>query len=216
MTTALPPQQNTEPSEQRVVLRNVGWDTYESLLRDLEDSSAPRLTYDRGTLEIMSPLRQHEELNRTINLFVEVVTEEWEIDTRNLGSTTFRREDLERGFEPDTCFYIQNAAQIEGTGEIDLLRDPAPDLVIEIDITHPSLDKMALFARLGVPEVWRYDGSEVTFFHLENARYEESETSRALPRVARTVANDFVRRSVTQRKTIWVRELRRWAREQLG
>src|SRR5262249_51872696 len=91
--------------DQRMILRNVSWETYERLLADHRDCSAPRFTYDRGTLEIMSPLPEHEESNRTLALLVEVVAEERELDIRNLGSTTFKREDLERGFEPDSCFY---------------------------------------------------------------------------------------------------------------
>ena len=99
------------PAEQRVVLHNIGWNTYELLLADHENNSAPRFTYDRGELEIMSPNPEHERINRTIDLFVEVVAEELGLDTENLGSTTFRREDLKRGFEPDTCFYVQNGTE---------------------------------------------------------------------------------------------------------
>ena len=96
----------TQP-EQRVVLYNVSWQTYEHLLTDLESSSAPRLTYDRGTLEIMSPLAEHEDYNRALVSVVDVAAMEWDLDYRSLGSTTFKREDLERGFEPDSCLYIQ-------------------------------------------------------------------------------------------------------------
>src|SRR5215212_9595441 len=92
------------PVEQRILLSNISWETYERLLADHLDSSVPHFTYDRGLLEIMSPNPEHEKINRTINLLVEIVAEEMGLDTENLGSTTFRREDLERGFEPDTCF----------------------------------------------------------------------------------------------------------------
>src|SRR6185503_6502189 len=102
------------PPEQRIMLRNVSWETYERLLADHLDSSSPRFTYYRGALEIMSPSSEHEELNRAIARMVEIIIEEMDIDARNLGSTTFKREDLERGFEPDSCFYIQNAELIKG------------------------------------------------------------------------------------------------------
>src|SRR5579859_1343156 len=92
--------------EQRVILHDVRWKTYEELLHDLESSSAPRLTYDRGTLEIMSPLPEHERYNRAIASVVDTAAMEWGFEIDALGSTTFRREDLERGFEPDSCFYI--------------------------------------------------------------------------------------------------------------
>src|SRR5947209_15786668 len=100
------------PLEQMVVLRSVSWDTYERLLADHRDSSAPRFTYDRGALEIMSPLPEHEKYNRAIAALVEVVAEARGLDFENLGSTTFRRDDLQRGFEPDSCFYIQHELAI--------------------------------------------------------------------------------------------------------
>src|ERR671939_1507804 len=161
------------PPEQRVILHNVRWETYERLLADLQDSSAPRLTYDRGTLEIMSSSSEHERYNRTIAQVVEELAVEMEIDLDNLGSTTFRREDLDRGFEPDSCFYIQNAVRVRGKKRIDLTVDPPPDLVIEIDITSPSLDKFPIYAAVGVPEVWRYDGTHVTMYRLTGERYVE-------------------------------------------
>jgi Uma2 family endonuclease len=110
----------------------VSWTTYEQLLADLASQSSTRLTYDRGILEIMSPLPEHEEGNRTIALLVEVLAEAMGIDVRNFGSTTFRREDLARGFEPDSCFYIQHEADISGKSAIDLTADPPPDLVVVI------------------------------------------------------------------------------------
>src|SRR5215207_2585581 len=108
------------PPEQRVTLHNVSWETYERLLADLGDSSAPRLTYDRGTLEIMSPSSEHERYNRTAAQIVEELAVELNINIDSLGSTTFRREDLDRGFEPDSCFYIRNVAGVRGKKRIDL------------------------------------------------------------------------------------------------
>ena len=118
------------PAEQKVILYNVSWETYEKLLADLADQSSTRLTYDRGTLEIMTPSNEHEVYNRTIALLVEILAEEMGIDIASLGSSTFKRDDLERGFEPDSCFYIENESQIEGKFQIDLTVDPPTDLVI--------------------------------------------------------------------------------------
>jgi Uma2 family endonuclease len=141
------------PAEQRVVLHNIGWDTYERLLANHENNSAPRLTYDRGELEIMSPSPEHEALNRSIALLVEFVASEMGIDVYDLGSTTFKREDLERGFEPDSCFYIENEERVRGKDRIDLTVDPPPDPVIEIGITSPSASSpstpRSVFARSG-------------------------------------------------------------------
>lgn len=207
-----PPEQQERQSEQKVVLRNVRWETYECLLTDFEDSSAPRLTYDRGVLEIMSPLPEHEERNRAVAMLVEIIAAEWDLDVRNLGSTTFKREDLARGFEPDSCFYIQNAERIHGRTRIDLRADPPPDLVIEIDITHPSLDKFPIYAQIGVPEIWRWNGAAMAIFALENGTYAERDASLTLPPLDRATLTRFVEESKSERRTAWLRSLRDWAR----
>jgi Uma2 family endonuclease len=206
MTTVL------SASEQKIILHNVRWETYISLLADHLDRSAPRFTYDRGELEIMSPSSQHEKYNRAISLFVEVLAEEWNIDVENFGSTTFTREDLERGFEPDSCFYIQSEPLVAGKTRIDLSLDPPPDLVIEIDITSPSIDKLPIFARLGVPEVWRYDGNRALILRLESDGYTERDESAVLPRVTAALLTEFLEDSKTIKRTVWLRKLRAWAR----
>jgi Uma2 family endonuclease len=203
------------PAEQRVVLHNIGWNTYELLLADHENNSAPRFTYDRGELEIMRPNPEHERINRTIDLFVEVVAEELGLDTENLGSTTFRREDLKRGFEPDTCFYVQNEDQVRGKDHIDLAVDPPPDLVIEIDITGPSFSKLPIYAQIGVPEVWRYDGERMTILILEGSDYAETTESIVLPPVTNGVLTDFVEKSKTTRRTVWLQRVRNWAQKRI-
>ena len=200
--------------DQKIVLRPVQWETYERLLADLADSSAPRLTYDRGTLEIMSPLPEHERYNRAMAAIVDIVADEWDTDFDNLGSTTFRREDLERGFEPDSCFYIRHAEQIQGKRQIDLTLDPPPDLVIEIDITHSSLDKLALYAAMGVPELWRYDGQSVRILVLDAGAFEEQARSGALPGLDAAMLSTFMEESKTVKRTAWLRCVRAWAREQ--
>ncbi|MGB7923565.1 MAG: Uma2 family endonuclease [Pyrinomonadaceae bacterium] len=201
------------PPEQRVVLTGVSWNTYERLLIDLENQSAPRLTFDRGLLEIMSPSGEHERYNRTISLLVEVLAEELDIDVDNLGSTTFRREDIERGFEPDSCFYIRHAEAVRGKARIDLANDPAPDLVIEIDITSGSLDKFPIYAQVGVPEIWRFDGSDLTIFRLVSGSYERLDVSSAFPLMTSGVLTGFIRESETLRRTAWLRKLRAWIDE---
>lgn len=202
------------PAEQRVVLHNVGWETYERLLADHENSSAPRFTYDRGELEIMSPSPEHEAYNRSIALLVEFLAEELGIDVYDLGSTTFRREDLERGFEPDSCFYVQSEERVRGKDRIDLTVDPPPDLVIEIDITSPSINKLPIYARLGVPEVWRYDGRVLTILALKGAEHAEVDESIVLPPLNAAALTDFVEKSTSTRRTVWLKTVREWARRQ--
>ena len=200
------------PAEQRVVLHNIGWNTYERLLADHENNSAPRFTYDRGELEIMSPSPEHEAYNRSIALLVELLAAELGIDVYNLGSTTFRREDLERGFEPDSCFYIENEARVRGKARIDLAVDPPPDLVIEIDITSPSFSKLPIYAQIGVPEVWRYDGERLKILVLEGSEYAETTESTVVPPVTSNVLSNFMEKSTTTKRTVWLEAVREWAR----
>ena len=203
-------------AEQRVVLHDVSWEAYERLMADHAEASGPRFFYDRGTLEIMSPSAEHEEANRTLSLLVEVIAEEFGIEVRNLGSTTFKRADLARGFEPDSCFYIANLSKVKGKKEIDLAIDPPPDLVIEIDITRSSIDKMATFAVLEVPEVWRYDGERLTIFGLRTGEYREQPESRALPSVTSADITRFLAESERLGRLDWLRKLREWARTRKG
>ena len=151
---------------QQVILHGISWETYERLVSDCQDSHAAHLSYDRGVLEIMVLSFQHETINRTLAHLVSLVAEELQIDTVHAGSTTFKRQDIARGFEPDSCFYIQHEGLISGKTEIDLSRDPPPDLVIEIDISSSSLNKFPVYAHMGVPEVWRYDGHAGVLFCL--------------------------------------------------
>jgi Uma2 family endonuclease len=208
------PQTPPPEPEQRVLLHGINWETYERLLADLADRSAPRLTFDRGVLEIMSPTAEHEEHNRTLALLVEVVTEELHINIRRLGSTTFKRQDLLKGFEPDSCFYIQSAQRIRGKKRIDLTQDPPPDLVIEIDWTSSSLDRFPIFAHVGVAEVWRYDSSCVRIFRLAGEQYEEVAQSVALPLLTSAVVTQFLADSTELESTVWLRHLREWVRKQ--
>lgn len=199
--------------ENRVVLHDISWETYEHMLEDLADCSAPRLTYDRGELEIMSPTTKHEKVNRTIDKFVSLVAFEFGVEANDLGSTTFRLEGFGRGFEPDSCYYIQNESFIRGKDELDLTVDPPPDLVIEIDITSSSIKKLPIFAQFGVPEVWRYDGHQVEFLKLTRGAYVKSESSSVLPFITAEVLTRFVAESLTLSRLEWMKKVRDWARQ---
>lgn len=196
--------------ERCIALRGVSWETYQHLLNDVQDSHAAHFTYDRGTLEIMVLSFKHELLNRALASIVEVVAEELGIDIVNAGSTTFKRQDLERGFEPDTGFYIRHAAAVHGKEEIDLQTDPPPDLLIEVEISHSSLDKNSIYAALGVPEVWRYDGKTMAIFVLQNRHYIKQETSAAFACLDAGDIARFCENSQTMKRTEWLRMLRSW------
>lgn len=159
---------------------------------------------------------RHEELNRTLALLVEVVAEEMNLDVRRLGSTIFKHEDIDQGFEPDSCFYIQNELRIRGKKQIDLSVDPPPDLVIEIDLSSPSLDKLLIYAHIGVLEVWRYEGSRILIYKLASGQYTEVEQSIVLSPLTGELATRFLEESAELASTTWLRRVREWARQQRG
>jgi Uma2 family endonuclease len=161
MTTTLLPQKIYQ-----VLLENIRWQTYQALLKDIEEQPGIRMTYDHGTLEIMAPLDPHEAYKKLLGRLVEAATEELNIEIRSLGSRTCSREDMARGLEPDQCYYIQHELAVRGKKQLDLNQDPPPDLVIEIDITNSSMNRMRLYEALQVPEVWQYDGRELTVYCL--------------------------------------------------
>jgi Uma2 family endonuclease len=203
------------PAEQRVLLRNASWGTYERLIAEREERPVPRFSYDRGALEILSPSTEHEGIGRIVALLVEELAVEWDIDVFDAGHTTFKREDLGRGFEPDCSFYFSgNADRVRGKYNVDLNVDPPPDLVIEIDITSPSLDKLPIYAQLGVREVWRYfDGRlEILVPEESGEGYEPTNRSRVLPELTHEVLTRLVSKGLTSNRPSWVREVREWVR----
>lgn len=212
MATVLNPPEATAPAEERFILHNVNWATYEQLLANYVDSSSPRFAYDRGVLEIMSPSSEHEELTEIITQLVYILAEEWGFEYRNFGRTTFRRREAESGFEPDSCFYIQSVERISGIRRLDMTVHPAPDLVIEVEMSSPALRKFPVYARMNVPEVWRYDGQEVAILLLQADDYVAAETSKAIPRLSAADLSQLVEQSKTMKRSAWTRAVRAWAR----
>jgi Uma2 family endonuclease len=197
-----------------VLLHNISWSTYESLLRDHPDAASPRFTYDRGDLLIMVTSPEHEEINRTLNLLVELLAEEFEVESRAFGSTTYKRKDIKRGFEPDSCFYFKNEKRMRGKKRLNLAVDPPPELVVEIDISSPSLEKLPLFAAFGISEVWRFDGQELEILILQHGEYCKSEISLALPEVTAEAITWFLQESFKIGRLEWIKKVRAWAQQQ--
>ena len=167
-------------AEQRVVLDNIQWSTYLAILNDV-DNRHGRITYDQELLEIMSPSKLHEKIKTLIGRMVEVFTEELRIEIESVGSTTFKREDIKRGFEGDEGYYIQNTSAVRGKDEIDLAIDPPPDLVVEVDISRTSLAKLTIYTAMSIPEVWRFEGDQLCIYVLRGDHYEVVSSSRVLP-----------------------------------
>jgi Uma2 family endonuclease len=159
----------------------VPWDTYLQLLEELDDDRSVRLTFNHGALEIMSPKRLHEQVTRLIDMVVTLLAFELGLNVDNCGAMTLRVASEQRGGEPDSCFYIANEAAVRGVEELDLQVHPPPDVVLEVDITSPSLDKLGLYLAARVPEVWRYDGAHMSFHALRTDRYENASHSLSFP-----------------------------------
>ena len=140
-----------------VILSNVDWETYQDTIQEFNEKQSPRFYYEKGNLLIMSNSSEHEDIKDTIVYLIYIFTEEFRINARSLGSSTYQREDIERGFEPDSCFYFENEPSIRGVKRLDMTIHPAPDLIIEVDITSLSTNRQSIFAAFGVPEIWRFD-----------------------------------------------------------
>ena len=197
----------------RVVLHHIGWEQFERLLVDLGDGRAARVAYDNGTLEIMTPLPEHEHFKETISDAVKDIADELEIEYESYGSTTWRQKIKAVGVEPDNCFYFQHEAQVRGRLDLDLSQgDPPPDVVLEIDLTNKSLERFPIYARLGVPVIWCYDSGELDIYHLQNGEYVAANSSLALPQLSLKALPKLIaahrlegRRAVRKSVRQWVR-----------
>ena len=195
------------PAEQRVVLRNVTWATYERLLDEHLDGSSSRFTYDQGVLEIMSPFPEHEWYKGLISDLVKLLARELRIDVLDWGSTTFKRKDTQLGFEPDSCFYVTHVRQMRGKLRIDLAADPPPDIVIEVVVTHPSLSKFPICAAFGIPEIWSYDGIRCKVYRLSGSGYTETPSSAVIPALSANQLTEFLELAKSLDSLAWPDEV---------
>lgn len=166
--------------ERRFVFRSLNWQRYQTLRETLAADRNIRFTYSQGTLEVTMPLEVHEFSARMIELFIRVLVVESGMDLKTMGSTTLDRGDLDRSAEPDDAYYIQNQSLVAGR-DVDLEKDLPPDLVVEVDITHTDIDKLRLYAAMGIPEFWRYNGEVWRIYCLRGEQYQEVEMSPTFP-----------------------------------
>ena len=205
------------PRQERLLLHDISWETYGKLLRDLEGRRHLRLTYDRGMLEIMTLSFQHEKWAQFLGRMVVTLTEELVLPIAEGGSTTFRRRRKQRGIESDNCYWIQNEHLVRAKKKIDLRKDPPPDLGIEADVSRSSLNRMAIYATLRVPEVWRYKRRKLTFHVLQNTgEYAVLEESRAFPGLRAADLAPFL--SLFEKLDVneVIRQFRAWIRQRFG
>lgn len=202
------------PAEQRLTLYHISWYTYEKLLEAFGEHRSARLTYDQGVLEFMVPLEAHENPSDLIGVFIRTLVEESGLSIKGLASTTLKRHDLQKGAEPDKCYYIQNELLVRGK-TVDLDRDPPPDLVVEVDITHTDIDKNALYARMGVPEFWRYNGEVLKIYQLSQGVYQEVDISPTFSWVQKEIFYHFLEQCKIQGEAQAIRSFRSWVQATL-
>ena len=160
----------------------------------------------------MSPSSEHEEVTEIITQLVYILAEEWGFEYRNFGRTTFKRRETEGGFEPDSCFYIQSVEALGGVRRLDPAVHPPPDVVIEVDMSSTSLKKFPVYARMNVPEVWRYTGKKVSISLLRDGGYVESQVSAAIPRLNSSDLFELIEQSKMMKRSAWIRFVRQWAK----
>ncbi len=198
---------------QRLVLYGEPWEAYIRLLRLFDERRHLRITYDRGALEIMTLSPEHEHLKIVIRRLIEALTEELGLPIAGYGSMTMKRRKKQRGLEPDECFWIQNEPLVRNLATYKLRRDPPPDLIVEVDLTRTAVKRMAIYATLKVPEVWRYRKNQLQFHLLgEDGKYAVQPSSRALPNIQSEDVDRFVARRGDTELNGLVREFREWVR----
>lgn len=201
------------PPEEKIALSGISWETYEILLKELSHRRL-RLTYYQGFLEIMAPSPEHEIYKKVLGRFAETLAEELEINIYPLGSTSFKKP-TSSGAEPDECFYIQNIEQVKGKKRLNLKQDPAPDLVIEIDVTSFSNERFLVYVDLGVREIWLYNGSSFKIYLLQEKKYILSEESLAFPDLSLSEIAVFLGKVEEIDYLELVKSFRQWVKSQI-
>lgn len=203
------------PTSGVTILPETSWAFYEQFLEEYNERRIPH-SYVNGELRITSPSFRHETSKRRITRLIDVLTEELDIPRRSLGSVLLRSAFKEKGAEPDEGYMLANEAALRGRLDYDPETDPPPDLLIEIDITSPSLNRLAVYAALGVPEVWVYDGRALHVKLLQkDETYRESESSAAFPFLPMAEFQGWIEKAFEADETTWIRSFREWVRARL-
>ncbi|MEH2384958.1 MAG: Uma2 family endonuclease [Nostoc sp.] len=202
------------PPGQRVILQDVTWQELETILEDLGEHRAARIAYDRGILEIMAPLPEHEYDKEIIGDLIKALLEQLNTEFISLGSTTFKNQAMAQGIEPDQCFYIKNESKIRGKKRLDLTVDPPPDLALEVDITsrtHPNI-----YEALKVPELWRFAQGKLKINLLQDGHYVESQQSLNFPLFPLIEAiPQYLKQSTTAGRNATLKAFRLWVQKQI-
>jgi Uma2 family endonuclease len=187
------------PEDASVTFHDVSWDEYEDLLEQVGEAPGLRISYDNGSLHIMTISAEHEKYAQFINSLIAGIRLRLRLNILSFGSATMRKRRRSKGNEPDACFYVQTAPLIGNKIQLDFETDPPPDIAVEIDVRHDSRPRFSIYASLGVPEIWRYDGQAMTIYRLTEeperaTTYVEQDTSAALPMLTAQLLTEMLER----------------------
>jgi Uma2 family endonuclease len=216
-TVTTPPDLKAEAEgDQCVVLPGIGWKGYATLLKLRGERPYPRLIYLDGSVTLVSPSYEHDQIAEALGLFVFFLADGLEIPCKAAGSTTFRRRPKKGGAEADKSFYFANRHRIRGKNRLSLRTDPPPDLAIEVVVSHDAEEAVEVWRRFGVPEVWVCDQHRLTILRLgADGQYAESDRSLAFPTLRAAEIHPWVTRDQDESDQAWARELRRWVADVL-
>lgn len=174
MSAAHSPSTPPDPStiDHFVRLHDVSWSAYEAVLAMRGDRAVPRITYLQGTLELMSPSRYHENDKKRLARLLERWADESGIRLEGIGSWTLKDSREKRGVEPDECYMIDR---------VPVSDEDRPDIAVEVIWTSGGIDKLEVYRKLRVREVWFYERGTLRFFTLREERYAAIERSELLP-----------------------------------
>ena len=209
MSAVISPTAGTQPisaGEQHIIFRNSSWATYQRLLVERE-GSRPRLAYDQGVLEIMTTSLQHEKLVRLFEALINALALALDVDFESTGEMTYQRADLQRGFEPDGSYYVNKLREVRGKDRLDLSVDPAPDLVIEVDLSSSSLNKQSIMAVLGINEIWHYKDDTVTILRRVEDNYQLTDESGCFPGTTSDQLSAWIVTGQQSPRPVWLREV---------
>jgi len=200
--------------EPRVAFHHLTWNAYQDILQVLNHYPRNlRLVYDHGILEMTMPLEEYESTNRWIERSICILVVEMGLKIKTMGSTTLNFPHLEKSAEPDSCYYIQNQSKVAGK-KVDLTRDPPPDLVVEVDLTHSDINKLHLYASMGIPEFWRYQAPIWQVYQLQGQQYVEVEFSPTFPWLEKVRFYQFLVQCETD-EVAAEKAFRAWVQEQV-
>jgi Uma2 family endonuclease len=196
-----------------VLFPGISWKNYERIGRIFWNRPI-RITYDRGQMEIMTTSNEHERIKHLVRRLLDVLVEELNIEICGAGSMTFKRQTLKKGLEPDECYWIQHESIVRGRMDYDIQRDPPPDLVLEVEISRSVLNRLGIYAALGVPEIWRFNRKILKVCRLVNGAYQVVDRSLAFPFLNPAALLAFLNRQPPYGEIALSKAFREWVRQQ--